>query len=120
MVPDLTESFNWLRARIRRAPVPSPDSASPPDSTPDSASVSDPAPVPAPAPMPDPVPPLDPSPLAHPSAPLPAWLADDPLVQKYQALLGGLPWERFPERTTARPWPGPAPCHAHRLWPPSS
>jgi hypothetical protein len=54
-------------------------------------------------------PPDAPSPLAHPAAPLPAWVADDPVVQKYRALLGPLPWAQFPERSGARPWPGPAP-----------
>lgn len=54
--------------------------------------------------------PLDgPCPLSHPDLPLPAWVASDPLVQKYQALLGCLPWDRFPERPTDRPWPGPLP-----------
>ena len=56
-------------------------------------------------------------PLAHPELPLPAWVAADPLVRKYQALLGALPWAHFPERPTDRPWPGPdpeprAPCVA--------
>ena len=48
-------------------------------------------------------------PLAHPAAPLPAWVAADPVVQDYRALLGDLPWASFPERPTARAWPGPAP-----------
>jgi hypothetical protein len=56
-----------------------------------------------------PHPPDDPCPLAHPAAPLPAWVADDPVVQKYRALLGSLPWQQFPERATERPWPGPQP-----------
>jgi hypothetical protein len=47
--------------------------------------------------------------LALPNAPLPAWVAADPLVQKYCALLGDLPWSQFPERPTDRVWPGPAP-----------
>jgi hypothetical protein len=47
--------------------------------------------------------------LAHPDAPLPAWVAEDPVVAKYRALLGALPWDQFPERATERPWPGPKP-----------
>ena len=60
-------------------------------------------------------PPLPPSPpdvlrpLAHPELPLPAWVANDPVVRKYQALLGALPWADFPERPDERPWPGPRP-----------
>lgn len=50
-----------------------------------------------------------PCPLVQPSAPLPAWVAADPVVQKYRALLGDLPWAQFPERATDRPWPGPTP-----------
>lgn len=50
-----------------------------------------------------------PCPLAHPDRPLPAWVAADPVVQKYHALLGVLPWHQFPERATDRPWPGPPP-----------
>lgn len=50
-----------------------------------------------------------PCPLAHPDAPLPAWVAHDPLVLKYRALLGDLPWADFPERSTDRNWPGPPP-----------
>jgi hypothetical protein len=53
--------------------------------------------------------PDDPCPLVHPAAPLPAWVAADPLVQEYRALLGDLPWASFPERPTDRAWPGPAP-----------
>ena len=60
------------------------------------------------APAVDP-PPDDPLPLAHPEVPLPAWVAQDPVVQKYRALLGMLPWQQFPERPTDRPWPGPQP-----------
>ncbi len=56
-----------------------------------------------------PNPPAIPCPLAHPAAPLPAWVADDPVVAKYRALLGDLPWHQFPERPTDRPWPGPQP-----------
>jgi len=55
-------------------------------------------------------PPDDPCPLAHPTAPLPAWVATDPVVQEYRALLGDLPWEAFPERRTDRAWPGPQPA----------
>lgn len=62
-----------------------------------------------PAPPHPPDPPDDPCPLGHPAALLPTWVADDPVVQKYRALLGPLPWDAFPERTTDRPWPGPAP-----------
>ena len=57
-----------------------------------------------------PCPPDVPCPFAHPNAPLPPWVAEDPLVQKYRALLGDLPWDQFPERPTNRPWPGPAPA----------
>jgi hypothetical protein len=51
----------------------------------------------------------DPCPLIHPTAPLPAWVAADPVVQKYRVLLGDLPWATFPERPTDRPWPGKPP-----------
>lgn len=54
-------------------------------------------------------PPEVPCPLTHPAASLPAWVESDPLVRKYRALIGTLPWDRFPERPTDRPWPGPAP-----------
>jgi hypothetical protein len=50
-----------------------------------------------------------PCPLAHPDAPLPTWVAQDPVVQEYRALLGTLPWADFPERPSDRPWPGPSP-----------
>jgi hypothetical protein len=64
-------------------------------------------------PTPSPPPPDLPFPLAHPELPLPAWVAQDPVVQKYQALLGCLPWSTFPERPPLRPagspWPGPRP-----------
>ncbi len=53
--------------------------------------------------------PDDPCPLIHPAAPLPAWVADDPVVQKYRTLIGSLPWDQFPERPTDHPWPGPTP-----------
>jgi hypothetical protein len=56
-----------------------------------------------------PPPPDLPCPLTHPAAPLPTWVANDPLVIKYRALIGDLPWQAFPERTTSRPWPGPKP-----------
>ncbi len=59
--------------------------------------------------QPSPSPPDDPCPLAHPDRPLPAWVAADPVAQKYRALLGGLPWAHFPERPVDRPWPGPRP-----------
>ena len=54
-------------------------------------------------------PPAIPFPLAHPDLPLPAWVAHDPVVHKYHALLGALPWADFPERPSDRPWPGPPP-----------
>ncbi len=54
-------------------------------------------------------PPAEPFPLAHLDTPLPAWVAADPVVAKYRALLGALPWRQFPERSTERPWPGPQP-----------
>lgn len=79
MLLDLSASFNRLCATFRRQPA---------------------------------CPPARPDflcPLTHPLAPLPAWVADDPLVQKYRALLGSLPWDTFPERPTDRNWPGPQP-----------
>lgn len=84
MLPYLRFTCNRLRAAFRR-----------------------PHPVPS-APALDP-PPDDPLPLAHPDAPLPAWVAQDLVVQKYRALLGVLPWQQFPERPSDRPWPGPQP-----------
>jgi hypothetical protein len=48
-------------------------------------------------------------PLTQLHAPLPAWVADDPVVQDYRALLGELPWADFPERPSDHPWPGPKP-----------
>lgn len=54
-------------------------------------------------------PPNDPCPLIHPDAPLPEWVAQDPVVQKYRALIGDLPWAQFPERPSDRPFPGPTP-----------
>ena len=50
-----------------------------------------------------------PCPLCQPDAALPAWVQADPVVQKYRALLGDLPWRQFPERPTDRPWPETAP-----------
>ncbi len=80
MLPDLTTPFNRLRTALWcRQPRP-------PDGPLD-----------------------DPCPLAHPDAPLPAWVASDPIVQEYRALLGDLLWATFPERPTDRTWPGPAP-----------
>ncbi len=64
-------------------------------------------------PDPDPPPADDPCPLAHPDRPLPAWVASDPVVQTYRALIGVLPWATFPERPPLRPderpWSGPLP-----------
>jgi hypothetical protein len=56
-----------------------------------------------------PSPPDDPCPLVHPHVALPAWVADDPVVQEYRALIGDLPWAEYPERPCDRPWPGPQP-----------
>lgn len=54
--------------------------------------------------------PLDhPCPLTHPQLPLPAWVASDPVVAKYRALLGDLAWADFPERSTEHAYPGPKP-----------
>src|SRR3954447_21447280 len=81
MIAVLTPVFNRLHASLswRRAPVPTSH-------------------------------PLDTSfPLAHPDRPLPAWVVHDPVVGKYRALLGDLPWHLFPERPNTRPWPGPCP-----------
>ena len=80
MLHAFRQSINRLGAALRRAPV------CPPVVVPD-----------------------DPCPLMHPAAELPEWVASDPLVQKYQALLGALPWCDFPERSTTRHWPGPDP-----------
>jgi hypothetical protein len=66
------------------------------------------------------VPPDDPCPHCHPAAPLPAWVADDPVVQKYRALIGDLPWAQFPERPTDRPYPGQSPAPASHSSPPTS
>ncbi len=70
MLPYLTVSFNRLCAALSWHQL-----ARPPD--------------PAPA---------DLGSLTQPTAPLPAWVAADPVVQKYRALLGNLPWNQFPER----------------------
>jgi hypothetical protein len=80
MLAQFTAPFNWLSVALRPKPVCSP------------------------APEPDVA-----CPLTHPDLPLPAWVAHDPVVAKYRTLLGTLPWHDFPERTTSRPWPGPAP-----------
>ena len=53
--------------------------------------------------------PYIPCPLTHPHLPLPAWVADYPVVQEYRALIGALPWAEYPERPTDRAWPGPRP-----------
>lgn len=45
--------------------------------------------------------------LAAAPARLPPWMAQDPVAQKYLALLGELPWDRFPERPARRPGGGP-------------
>ena len=81
MIAVLAPAFNRLQATLTRRP----------------------APLLAPCPLDAPFP------LAHPDHPLPAWVAADPLVAKYRALLGDLPWHQFPERPTDRPWPGPQP-----------
>jgi len=84
MVPNLVTSFNRFCTRLRRV----------------GGGVA-------------PAPPDDPAPLAHPDRPLPAWVARDPVVQKYRALFGDLPWAAFPERPPfrpdQRPWSGPQP-----------
>jgi hypothetical protein len=85
MVPHSVVTFKQLTATIRRFFAPADDGCPPPA-------------------LPD-----DPCPLIHPAAPLPAWVADDPVVQKYRALLGDLPWDQFPERPTDHPWPGKPP-----------
>ncbi len=79
MLRDFAVPFNWLRATFRLAPLCPP------------------------------VPPDIVCPLQQPTAPLPAWVEHDPIVQKYRALLGDLPWADFPERPTDRSWPGPQP-----------
>lgn len=50
-----------------------------------------------------------PCPLKQPLAALPAWVECDPLVLKYRALIGDLPWHQFPERSTDRNWPAKKP-----------
>jgi Transposase DDE domain len=82
MIALLTPTFNRLHATVSRWRAPTP-SSTPSD---------------------------DPCPLAHPDQPLPAWVAADPVARKYHTLLGALPWAPFPERPTARPWPGPQPA----------
>jgi hypothetical protein len=62
-----------------------------------------------PLPLSPPALPDDACPLTQPNAPLPAWVADDPVVHKYRTLLADLPWQHFPERSTDRAWPGPHP-----------
>ena len=79
MLPDFTAPFKRLRLALRRAPLPPPASSE------------------------------QPCLLTHPDVPLPEWVAQDPLVQKYRSLLGVLPWAEFPERSTERAWPGPSP-----------
>jgi len=61
-------------------------------------------------PRPTPLPRPNLSRLAQPNAPLPPFVAADPVARKYLDLLGPLDWEHFPERPTNRPWPGPAPA----------
>src|SRR5262245_46511652 len=48
-------------------------------------------------------------PLKQPDLRLPAWVANDPIVDQCRALFGSLPWAEFPERSPDRPWPGPHP-----------
>lgn len=79
MLLDLSASFNRLRAALRRR------SACPP-TAPEIA-----------------------CPLRHPDLSLPSWVANDPVVQQYRALIGCLPWQDFPERPHNRNWPGPSP-----------
>ena len=81
MLPYFAPMFNRVRALLRPAPARPPVVA-----------------VPAP-----------PCPLLQPTAPLPQWVADDPVVQKYRSLLADLPWHAFPERARDRCWPGPDP-----------
>jgi hypothetical protein len=88
MLLDFTLPFKRLRAVLPQPPTCPPD---PPD------------------PLTPPEPPDLPCPLTHPHAPLPAWVAAEPVVLKYRALLGDLPWAAFPERSTSRPWPGTPP-----------
>jgi hypothetical protein len=47
--------------------------------------------------------------LAQPATPLPAFVANCPVAQRYLALLSPLDWQHFPERPTNRPWPGSPP-----------
>jgi hypothetical protein len=48
-------------------------------------------------------------PLALPAEALPPAIRACPVAMEYHTLLGRLPWAEFPERSTARPWPGPSP-----------
>jgi hypothetical protein len=80
MIAAFAPSFNRLRAALRRAPA---------------------------CPLASPLDVL--CPLKQPQATLPTWVAHDPVVRKYRALLDSLPWADFPERPTDRPWPGPDP-----------
>ena len=41
---------------------------------------------------------------------LPRFVADAAVARKYLDLLGPLDWDRFPERPTDHPWPGPVPA----------
>jgi hypothetical protein len=79
MLPDFTAPFKRLRAALWRIPL-------------------------CPPALPD-----IHCPLTQLDIVLPAWVAQDPVVQEYQALLGSLPWATFPERSTDRAWPGPSP-----------
>jgi hypothetical protein len=79
MLLDLSTSFKRLRAALR------------------------------PQPLCPPVLPVPACPLKQPDLRLPAWVANDPIVEQYRALIGDLPWAEFPERPTERAWPGPCP-----------
>lgn len=48
--------------------------------------------------------------LTDASYPLPAFVRQCPVAMGYLKVLGELPWSRFPERATNRPWPGPQPA----------
>jgi hypothetical protein len=73
-----------------------------------------PPPIELPAPVQPPltIPLLRPSiaQLALPGAQLPTFVAECPVARRYLELLGPLDWDRFPERPTNRPWPGPDPA----------
>jgi hypothetical protein len=79
MLLDLSTSFKRLRATLWRQPLCPPV-----------------APEPA-------------CPFKQPDLALPSWVASDPIVAHYRALIGDLPWADFPERSTERAWPGPCP-----------